>query len=208
MMIKQTYNRQNKWIWRLLAVSCLTLTGCSVFSPPANETNSTYMIDSVPQVAVARAHQVSIAVATPTALSIYNTTDMAYTPKPYQIGYYVKNNWAATPAQMLHPLLVQTLQNTQHFVTVSSGLSTGHYDFIVNTDILQFQQDYISGKNIFRLRLRVQLTQTQTNRLLLNKDINIALPASRNTPYDGVVAANQAVQQALAEVARLCLLNT
>ena len=193
---------------KLLVSACVMLSGCSVFSPVASVSNSTYLVDTVPQLAVQRTHKVSIAVAEPATLSIYNTTDMAYSNYRYQIGYFVKNSWAATPGQMLQPLIVQTLQNTKHFTAVNSAMSNGQFDYTLNTQLLEFQQDFTSGRNIFRLRMRALLIRTATSTVVASKEIDIDVPATQNTPYGGVVAANQATRDMLSELAHFCSSHT
>jgi cholesterol transport system auxiliary component len=193
---------------KLLACACVMLSGCSVFSPVASVSNVTYLVDTVPQVSVQRTHKVSIAVSEPATLSIYNTTDMAYSNYPYQIGYFVKSSWAATPGQMLQPLIVQTLQNTKHFTAVNSVMSSGQVDYTLSTQLLEFQQDFTSGRNIFRLRMRALLVRTMTGNVAASKEFEINVPASQNTPYGGVVAANQATRDMLIELARFCSSHT
>ncbi|MES2218144.1 MAG: ABC-type transport auxiliary lipoprotein family protein [Pseudomonadota bacterium] len=194
--------------FKILIGCCLLLTGCSVFSPVTPVSNMTYVVNTVPAVPVHQRHGGSIFVAEPATVSIYNTTDMAYSTYRYQIGFFVKSSWAATPAQMLQPLIVQTLQNTKHFSSVNSAIGVGQSTYMLNTQLLQFQQDFTSGQNIFRLHARLLLISSATNHLIASKDISIAIPASQNTPYGGVVAANMAVRDMLAELARFCAKHT
>jgi cholesterol transport system auxiliary component len=190
--------------YKLLTACCTLLAGCSVFSPVTSVNNTTYVVNSIPSVAVQARHSASIFVAEPTAVSFYNTADMAYSNYPYQIGYFVKSSWAATPAQMLQPLIVQTLQNTKHYSAVSSAVGIGQYNYLLNTQLIQFQQDFTSGRNIFKLHARLQLVQSSSNQLVASKDVSIAIPAPQNNAYGGVVAANMATRELLAEIAKFC----
>jgi cholesterol transport system auxiliary component len=193
---------------KILVVCCMLLTGCSVFSPVTPVANTTYLVNTLPAVTAHARHSGSIFVAEPTTTSIYNTTDMAYSSYAYQIGYFVKSSWAATPPQMLQPLIVQTLQNTKHYTTVTSAVGVGQSDYMLNTQLVQFQQDFTSGHNVFKLHARLQLVSSGTNHLIASKDIVIVIPAPQNNAYGGVVAANQAVRDMLAETATFCARHT
>jgi cholesterol transport system auxiliary component len=194
--------------FKILALCGTLLTGCSVFSPVTPVANTTYLVNTLPPVAEHARHRGTLFVAEPTSLTIYNTTDMAYSNQVYQVGYFVKSSWAATPAQMLQPLIVQTLQNTKRYSSVTSAVGVGSYNYLLNTQIVQFQQDFTSGRNIFKLHARLQLLSSATNQLVASKDIVIAIPAPCNNAYGGVIAANQAVRDMLDELATFCAKHT
>jgi hypothetical protein len=67
---------------------------------------------------------------------------MAYTVKPYQLAYYRDNQWAETPAQMIQPLLVRTLQQTGFFQAILSPPDSGHASYALRTEIMELTQDY------------------------------------------------------------------
>jgi cholesterol transport system auxiliary component len=188
----------------LMGLAVMFLSGCAVNATAP----STYVVNTLPCVSKHPRHKVTIFIAVPTASSIYASTDMAYTQRPYQVAYFVKNSWAATPSQMLQPLMVQTLQNTGHFASVSSLFGSGQFDYLLDTQILQFEQDYTSGHNVFHLRVRAQLIRSATNQLIASKDFSIDLQAPQDTPYGGVYAANAATRDMLAELATFTLRHT
>lgn len=194
--------------FKIVALCCTLLTGCSVFSPVTPVANTTYLVNTLPAVTAHARHSGSIFIAEPSVISVYNTTDMAYSSFAYQIAYFVKSSWAATPGQMLQPLMVQTLQNTKHFATVVSALGVGQYNYTLNTQLLQFQQDFTGGHNVFKLHARLQLVSAGTNQLVASKDIVIDVPAPQDNAYGGVVAANRAVRDMLAELATFCIQHT
>lgn len=190
-----------KIITKLTMGLMVMLTGCSINEPAV----STYVVNSMPVVAKQASHRSTIYVAVPTALPMYNSTDMAYTQHPYQVAYFAKSSWIATPAQMLQPLMVQTLQNTGRFASVSSLYGSGQFDYLLQTQILQFEQDYLSGHNVFHLRVRAQLIRSATSQVVGSKDFIIDVPAPQDTPYGGVYAANTATRDMLAELSAFTL---
>lgn len=100
----------------VILLSVLTLSACSLIMPAKANVQNKYLINKLPDnVPVKKTHSVIVLIAVPTSRPIYNTTQMAYTLKPYQISYFSENEWAETPAEMLQPLLVQTFQDTNYF---------------------------------------------------------------------------------------------
>jgi len=186
----------------------LALASCSVFSPVQSLSTSTYVVNTVPHVRVHRAHKTSLLVNLPQTNPIYNSTDMAYMAQPYQIGYFAKNNWAATPAQMLQTLMVQTLQNTQHFSNVTANLGVGSASYSLTTEIVDFHQDFLHVRSAYHLTVRAQLVLTATNTVVAAREFKIVEPATQNTPLGGVYAANQAAAKFLRELSEFCIRHT
>lgn len=190
----------------IFLIGLFLLSACSVFSPVKTEPNTTYLISSVPHPATKRTgHHINLLVSQPEASSIYNTTDMAYTTQPYQIGYFVKSSWAETPTQMLQPLIIQTLQRTHYFHTVGSLSNMGQYSYILNTQLVQLQQDYSRIPHVLHFILRAQVIDANTNQVLGNKEFSVNERIDRNDPYSGVTAANRAAAAALNQLAKFCL---
>src|SRR5579863_6715718 len=103
----------------ILLFVALTLSSCSLFSPVNLSKDSTYMLNAAPQLShKKRMHSITLLVLTPETRPAYNTTQMAYSIKPYQVGYFSQNQWAETPSQMIQPLMVQTLQSAHYFHAV------------------------------------------------------------------------------------------
>lgn len=188
-----------------LAIISSLLSACSLFSPVQME-QTEYIIDSVPYTA-AKKHMraISILVPQPDASTIYNTTSMAYTQKPYEISYFAKNRWAATPPQMLQPLIVETLQNTHYFRSVGGAGALGSYDYVLHTEILEFNQEFFGNCSVMNVKLRAQVVKTSTNRVVATKEFAVIETAPQSTPYGGVVAANRAVSRILSQMAAWCV---
>jgi cholesterol transport system auxiliary component len=187
----------------LLSVTIL-LSGCSLLSPVQSNAGNQYVINTVPCVTTKPRSQAALLVMPMTASPIYNTTQMAYSTDPYQISYFAKNSWANTPPQMLQNLIVQTLQNTHHFRTVDAPPTIAQYDYALNTQLLELKQDFIGTQSCVRLKIRAQIINMSTNRVIATKEFTYIQPTVQNTPYGGVIAANEAACMILRELARFC----
>ena len=104
-------------------------------------------------VPITRTQPISLMVLQPETNPAYNTTQMAYTKKPFEVSYFAENRWIETPGQMLQPIIVQTMQRTHHFRAVITPPFIGSYDYILNTQILEFQQDYTHCIAFFKVRV-------------------------------------------------------
>ena len=181
------------------------LTSCSVFGPVNSQPDATYVfkVNSYPSIQKS-SHGRTLYVAPVNAEATYNTTQMAYSTKPYQVAYFAKNQWADTPAQMLQPILVQSLQNTHYFRVVSS-IETGHYDYVLNSQLIELVQVFYAQGSEIHLKLRAQLVSASTNRVIAVKEFSIVERTSQRTPYGGVLATNRAIAVLMNQIARFCL---
>jgi len=180
------------------------LTSCSIFSPLKNNA-TTYRLTATPHPICQYSNRHNLVVAPVQSVPIYNTNLIAYSTHPYQIAYFAKNTWAATPADMLQPLIIETLQNTHYFHAVNSSQMTGHYDYILNTQLIELQQNFYPAYSVVRLTLRAQLVSAAHGYIIAAKEFSVTETAPQNTPYGGVIAANHATTRLLAQLAQFCL---
>jgi cholesterol transport system auxiliary component len=193
----------------LLIISLLLLSACSIFSPVPNQSPNTYVLNTILTTKIYKKNKTTLTLlVTPIqSLPAYNTTAIAYTPQPYQLAYFAKNRWVATPAQMLQPLILQTLQNTHYFAAVIPASVNSHYDRVLHIELLQLQQDFTQQPSVIRLTLQAQLVNAVTNQVIASKQITVIEPTTQNDPYSGVLAANNAVAKALQALIDFCLNN-
>lgn len=185
-------------------VLMLLLSGC--FGPIQTEPTSTYVLNTIPSCIPKRTTRpITLLVLQPDTRPVYNTTQMAYTIKPYQVAYFGRNQWAETPSQMLQPLIVQSLQSTHYFRAVVTPPYAGQYNYLLSTQILELQQNYVRCPNVVEFSVRAQLLRGETNQVVATKQFTVAVPIRRRTPYSGVFAANQATGIMLAELTNFCL---
>ena len=180
---------------KILVLLCvqLTLIACSAVKIPV--TNQ-YMLDaySTKQLANHKA-DISILVSTPEALAGYQTEQMHYVQKPYELDAFASNAWISPPASMLYPLILQSLQKTGYFHAVASGPYADKADYRLDTQVVMLQQNFLRKPSTIQLVVKVALTHISDNRLVASRMINEQVPCTMDTPYGGVIAANQATQQ-------------
>lgn len=186
-----------------LLIIVLVLSGCSLFSPVKNE-QTRYQLSSVPGVRIKHTRNVTLLVLKPETTPLYHSTQMVYKKQPYQVAYFAKNRWADTPVNMLQQLMVQTLQNTHYFHAIVTPPFTAQYDYVLSTQLIELQQDFTRQPSVVRIKLRAQLIQANTSRVIRAKEFSAVAYAPQNSPQGGVIAANRAVEQVLKQVSAFC----
>jgi cholesterol transport system auxiliary component len=193
-----------KGSWRsslLLALGVASVTSCALLAPATVETRKEMLTKIPVEFPEGKTHPATLLVFAPETSPVYDTTQMAYTARPYQIAYFSRTEWGERPPQMIHPLLVQTLQKAGYFSAVVTPPFMGHYTHALRTEILALQQDFTSEPATLRLTLRVQLVAQANNQVIATKEIDVREPMLEKTPHGGAVAANDAMAKALREVA-------
>ena len=190
--------------WRallLIAFSVATATGCAMLTPATVETRKEMLTKIPVELPEGRMHPATLLVLAPETSPAYDTTQMAYTIRPYQIAYFSRTEWGETPPQMLHPLLVQTLQKAGYFSAVVTPPFMGRHSHVLRTEIRALQQDFSSEPATLQLTLHVQLVAQASRQVIATKEIDVREPMREKTPHGGAVAANDATAKALKEVA-------
>jgi len=191
----------------LVFLAALLLSGCALFSPVKDDMRVA-VIDRLPSKLPQRQpHPATLLVLPPAINPVYDSVRMAYRTRPYQIDYFSHNQWGASPAEMLLPLLAQTLEHTGYFDAVLTPPYFGPYHYALRTEILELTQDFTSEPAALNFSLRVQLVDGSSKRIIASRTIALREPMLQKNPYAGVVAANDAAAEALRQIAEMVLGN-
>ena len=190
----------------LFYLGCIiTLQACSLFKPIKTAPIHYYTVTAYPPACPIHCPHSTLLVTQPRANAMYSNPRMIYSPDYYQIQYFTQNRWADTPPRMLHPLLIKALQNTGYFQAIINTPSTTHYDWILNTQLLSFQQEFLTRPSQFRIAIRAQLIDAHANRIIATKDFMVVQPAPIDNPHGGAIAANKATCKILWRINNFCL---
>lgn len=184
----------------------LSVSACSMLAPQKPIAINTYMITASSTPVMSTKHAgAALMVAVPETDAAFNTTQMAYSIRPYQLAYYGQNRWAETPSQMLHPIIVQALQGSHYFRAIVTPPFAGRYDYILTTQISRLQMDFTQSPAVLQLFARAQLANVNTGQIIGTRQINISEVLAHDTPYDGVIAANKAAARLANELTQFAL---
>ncbi len=192
--------------WFFLFLMVFLFSSCSVFPPVSVTPQNKYLLTNVPH--VKRINYVKSAstllVMRPSSLSVYDTKDMAYSMHPLQTAYFSKNQWAARPADMLQSLILQTLQKEGLYRAVVASPFTGARQRMLETTILEFQEDATHLPAFFRVKLHVVLIRASDGKVLGERILFGRAKLTQLTPGAAAVAANQAVAIVLHQLVLFC----
>lgn len=182
----------------LTILMLISLSGCSFLSPVEIEPPKKYLLDELPtNLLIKKTQEGTLLIQTPETRPIYNTTKMGYTIQPHQIGFYSYNEWSETPSQMVQSLLVSAFQKTHAFKSVVTLPYSGPYDYVLSTQIQELVLDLTVCPTVFKITVRAQLTQGQTNRVIAQKEFVVEEPTPEASPYCAVIVANHAMAKVL-----------
>ena len=146
-----------------------------------------------------------IEVASPRAAAGFDTAQMAYVERPYELGYFATHRWVDTPPRMLAPLLVRALERTNAFAAVVPAAGNGAADFRLDIELVRLQQDFTMRPSREQVALRAQLTDSRARRVVAARLFEDEERAPSDDPAGGVVAANAALQRILDRLVAFCL---
>ncbi len=187
----------------LMSLSVL-LTGCGFLSPAKVPLLHTYTLNSVTPTALALYHRSpkTLLVSLPIPNPGYASYAMIYEPLPFDLRSYANNQWAAPPAQMLMPVIAQAITNQGYFNSVVTTPFSGVTNYLLESRLVALQQNFLQPISREQLVLQETLVNNTTNKVIASRQFSSDIPAPRNDPYSGVVAANQAAQIVTQQIAR------
>jgi cholesterol transport system auxiliary component len=186
--------------WAGALAAAVLSAGCVLFTP-VKTASAIYVLDKVPAgLPAGAALHATLSVPMPEASPLYATRRTAYGTQPHQVGYFIESEWALPPAQLIRPLLVETLRRSGRFDDVdAAALPRG--EFILRSELLEFTQDFTSQPAVFRLRMRFALERAGSHRVPATRELSAIEPLRENTARAGAVAANDAMERLLRELA-------
>nr|WP_058441129.1 ABC-type transport auxiliary lipoprotein family protein [Legionella brunensis] len=144
----------------------------------------------------------SIFVNTPDAVAGYQGEEMLYTDKAYELTPFVHSTWVDQPAEMLLPLLVQSLQRSGYFRVVASSPGAEIAEYRLDTQLIELQQNFLTKPSKIKFVIKVVLVQVEDNHVVASRIFSHLVPCPADTPYGGVIAANRATELFTAELTK------
>lgn len=138
-----------------------------------------------------------LVVGLPQAEAGFDSARIAYLQRPYEVNFYATNQWADTPARMLVPLLVRSLETTGLWRAVVSLPTTVRADYRLDISGLALQQEFLQRPSRTRVMLRAQLVELNAQRVMGSRSFEALEPAPSDDAYGGVLAANRATARVL-----------
>ena len=134
----------------------------------------------------------------------YDTRDIAYRRVPGQLEYFAQHQWVDTPARMLAPLMVKALESKAAFRAIVVAPSTAVGQLRLETTLVRLEQDFSQVPSRARLTLRAVVIDTASRQALATRTWDVRVDATRDDTSHGALAASQATQTVLSQLADFC----
>jgi cholesterol transport system auxiliary component len=196
---------QNKILWMVNFTLLLLISACSL-GPTETSAPRTYFLN--PEISWKNPHSYGerigsavLLITQPKAQAGFDTARMAYLLRPYEVNYYAVNQWADTPARLLHRIVVENLDKTGQWSAVLQGASSVRAQYRLDCDNLVLEQQFFSRPSRVRLALRAHIIDLKTSAILATQYFELFETAPSEDAYGGVQAANHASAKLLIELA-------
>jgi cholesterol transport system auxiliary component len=183
-----------------LTLNSACALGPNEISPPRTYFLNPEIASKNPQVSAKRIGGSVLLISQPRAQAGFDTVRMAYLLRPYEVSYYAFNQWADTPARLLHRIVVENLDKTGLWSAVLQTPAAVPAQYRLDTDNLILEQQFFSRPSRVRLALRVQIVDTKKQAVLGTRYFELFEVAPSDDPYGGVQAANHAVTKLLTDL--------
>lgn len=181
------------------------LGACGILDTVGEAQPSFYTLDGAPHASQAAAPRPTAAptliVNPPHAAAGFDSHRIIYVREPHQLEYFANSEWADTPARMIAPLIVAALERSGAFRAVVPTPSTASGDLRLDVEIVRLQHEFDRSPSRVRFTLRAYLVDTASRQVLAWREFDQSVAAAQDNPYGGVMAANDAVQKVLDQLA-------
>jgi len=189
--------------WLILALTLLlSACGLPLLQPPAEQPTRNYLLewngDTLPPVKSPR--RGSLLISPVLSTPGFDSSDMAYMRKAHEIEYFAHHRWVDAPARMLEPLLVQAAERSGLFRNVVEAGSGADVDLRLDSRLIHLKQVCRLNPSELQLALRVTLSEVRNAKVIATRTLSVSEPIRERSPYEGVAAANRAVDRLLSDV--------
>jgi cholesterol transport system auxiliary component len=181
------------------------LIGCSSLLPKPPPAPAQFALDDL-ATAPSPSRQLPAAgptliVGTPRAAAGFDTQRIVYLRQAHELEAFAYSQWVDTPAQMLAPLIAQAMERSGAFRAVLRAPAGASAELRLDTELIRLQQEFFTRPSRVRLTLRAVLIDVATRGVVAAREFDTSVAAASDDPYGGVLAANQATRELLAELA-------
>jgi len=189
----------------VLTATTALLASCSIWPTAPMDGRVRHVLDARPAVATSTKRDLLLSVRQPRAAPGFGTSAILYVREPHVLDRYATHEWAETPARMLGPLLVRSLEDADGFSAIVQDPNGLPVDLRLDAEIVFLRQNFLTRPSVVEFAMRVQLIDVRNRRMLASRYIEFAERATSDDATGGVAAANAAVARALTQVVSFCV---
>jgi cholesterol transport system auxiliary component len=176
------------------------LAGCGVI-PKVNDPIPLYTLSAVTQFGQTLPKvDWQLVVGTPVASADLDTTRIALTRSPGVIEYYANGAWADNAPILLQGKLIESFEASNAIVSVGRDAVGLRPDYVLQSDLRDFQAEHAGGTPVAHLRLAAKLVRMPDRRIVANILTEQKVQAEGSSLAQIVRAFDRAAGQAFEEV--------
>ncbi|WP_119301394.1 ABC-type transport auxiliary lipoprotein family protein [Dongia deserti] len=141
-----------------------------------------------------------LVIGTPVASADLNTTRIALTRSPGVIEYYANGAWADYAPVLLQGKLIESFEASKAIVAVGRDAVGLRPDYVLQSELRDFQAEYSEGKPTAHLRLAAKLVRMPDRRIVANILTEQKVPAEGTSLAQIVRAFDRAAGEAFEDV--------
>lgn len=190
-------------------IAGLTLTACTLSpsNPVPALTVYSLQTSSVAQINdhAEASTDLSLLIVDPTTAPGYQTADIIYVNDPPALQHFSKSRWVAPPANLLVPVIAQTIHNQAYFSYVITPPYHYPADYVLNIHLLELQQDFTQQPSIVRLSMQVDLVSYDKQTLIASQIVTHAASAKQENAYGGVMTASELAERMAEDISEFVI---
>lgn len=176
------------------------LAGCAVI-PQVNNPVPLYTLSAVAQFdRTLPKVDWQLIVGTPVASADLDTTRIALTRSPGVVEYYANGAWADNAPILLQGKLIESFEASKAILSVGRDAVGLRPDYVLQSDLRDFQAEYTDGMPVAHLRLAAKLVRMPDRRIVANILTEQRVPAEGNSLAQIVRAFDRAASQSFEDV--------
>ena len=142
---------------------------------------------------------VQLVIEVPTAPRGLDTDRIALRPAPTQLQYFAGSRWSDRAPKMVQTLLVESFENSGKIVAVGPQAVGLRSDYVLKTDLREFQAEYFKPDTPpeIRVRLNLKLIKMPDARIVASQNFERVIAAPGNNTIDIVNSFDEALGKVL-----------
>lgn len=195
------------YFWILIVLSG-SLFGCSPLAAPKVDKIQVYALNAeLNQVASEKIIPITLSVNTTRAAPGFDSSRIIYVSQQHQVNFFALNQWVDAPAKMVNGQIVQALEKTSAFRGVVQTSNALIANVRLDTELIRLQHEFTEKPSRVRLTIRAQLIDLSNRQVLITREFDLTENAPSESPYGGVIAANNALTNILKQITQFCIVN-
>jgi cholesterol transport system auxiliary component len=127
-----------------------------------------------------------------------DTTRIGLQKSATSVEYYARSSWSDRAPQMIQTLMVESFENSDRIVAVGRDSVALRADYILKTDLREFQAEYMAGPNPrVHVTMIARLVKMPRRSIIGSKKFEAVIEARANTMPAIIAAFDEALGKVL-----------